>query len=75
VTECFLARACRTGFKRTPTALASELTRLLRPQVFEDNIPAISLYRKFGFIEEGRKRKAIKTNNGYKDIILMGKFL
>lgn len=43
-------------------------------EVFEDNTPAISLYKKFGFIEEGRKRKAIKTNEGYKDIILMGRF-
>ena len=44
-------------------------------EVFEDNAPAILLYKKFGFIEEGKKRKAIKTNEGYKDIILMGRFL
>lgn len=44
-------------------------------EVFEDNISAIALYNKLGFIEEGRKRKAIKTNEGYKDIILMSKFL
>lgn len=43
-------------------------------EVFEDNVPAISLYKKFGFIEEGRKRKAIKTGETYKDIILMGRF-
>lgn len=43
-------------------------------EVFEDNTPAISLYKKFGFVEEGRKRKAIKTNNGYTDIILMARF-
>lgn len=34
----------------------------------------ILLYKKFDFIEEGRKRKAIKTNEGYKDMILMGRF-
>lgn len=44
-------------------------------EVFEDNIPAIALYKKFGFIEEGRKRKAVKINEGYKDIIIMGRFL
>jgi RimJ/RimL family protein N-acetyltransferase len=44
-------------------------------EVFEDNEPAISLYKKFGFLEEGRKRKAIKTNETYKDIFLMGRFL
>ena len=44
-------------------------------EVFEDNTPAILLYKKFGFIEEGKKRKAIKTNEGYKDIILMSRFL
>jgi RimJ/RimL family protein N-acetyltransferase len=43
-------------------------------EVFEDNTPAILLYKKFGFVEEGRKRKAIKTNNGYKDNILMARF-
>ncbi|MGH4122824.1 MAG: GNAT family N-acetyltransferase [Clostridium sp.] len=44
-------------------------------EVFEDNTSAIKLYRKFGFIKEGIKRKAIKTNEGYKDVILMGRFL
>ena len=44
-------------------------------EVFADNIPAIGLYKKFGFIEEGRKIKAIKSNEEYKDIILMSKFL
>jgi len=44
-------------------------------EVFSDNTPGISLYKKFGFIEEGRKRKAIKTEDGYRDMILMGKFL
>jgi len=43
-------------------------------EVFEDNFPAISLYEKFGFVEEGRKRKSIKTKDGYKDFILMGRF-
>lgn len=44
-------------------------------EVFENNTRAISLYKKFGFIEEGRKIKAIKSNEGYENIILMCKFL
>lgn len=42
-------------------------------EVFENNTSAIMLYKKFGFIEEGRKRKYIKTNEGYQDMILMGR--
>ncbi len=44
-------------------------------EVFENNTSAIMLYKKFGFVEEGRKRKYIKTNEGYQDMILMGRFL
>lgn len=44
-------------------------------EVFENNISAIMLYKKFGFVEEGRKRKCIKTNDGYQDMILMGRLL
>lgn len=43
-------------------------------EVFEKNTSAIMLYKKFGFIEEGRKRRYIKTNEGYQDMILMGRF-
>ncbi len=41
-------------------------------EVFEDNTSAISLYKSFGFIEEGVKRKAIKKSDGsYHDLLLM----
>jgi len=43
-------------------------------EVFGNNTSAIMLYKKFGFVEEGRKRKNIKTNEGYQDMILMGRF-
>jgi len=43
-------------------------------EVFENNTSAIMLYKKFGFVEEGRKRKNIKTDEGYQDMILMGRF-
>ena len=41
-------------------------------EVFSDNIPAVQLYRKHGFLEEGRKIKARKLDGNYQDIILMG---
>lgn len=45
----------------------------LELEVFSDNLPAIALYKKFGFFEEGRKRKAIKIDGEHKDLIL-GRF-
>ncbi len=44
-------------------------------EVFEENTPAIALYKKFGFIEEGRKNKNIKIKDEYKNTLLMAKFL
>lgn len=44
-------------------------------EVFENNKSALSLYKKFGFIKEGIKVKAIKTKYGYENMILMGRFL
>jgi RimJ/RimL family protein N-acetyltransferase len=45
-------------------------------EVFSDNTNAINLYRSFGFVEEGRKTKAIKINEQtYYDLILMAYFV
>lgn len=44
-------------------------------EVFEENIPAIALYRKFGFIEEGRKNRNIKVKGEYKNTLLLARFL
>ncbi|MFC0524659.1 GNAT family N-acetyltransferase [Pontibacillus salicampi] len=44
-------------------------------EVMEDNHGAIHLYESFGFEEEGRKRKAVKLNRGYQDLILMALFV
>ncbi|PPQ73137.1 hypothetical protein CVT25_010766 [Psilocybe cyanescens] len=41
-------------------------------EVYEGNDRAIVLYKKIGFIEEGRQRKAAWINGGWKDIIQMG---
>jgi ribosomal protein S18 acetylase RimI-like enzyme len=43
--------------------------------VFSTNIPAIKLYKKFGFEVEGVKKKEFKIEGKYVDEICMGKFL
>lgn len=44
----------------------------VRLEVYSKNISAYSLYKKAGFIEEGRKLRAIKTRDEkYDDMILM----
>ena len=40
--------------------------------VLDYNIAAQNLYRKVGFKEEGRKRKAVFKNGEYVDVIVMG---
>ena len=43
--------------------------------VFSTNEPAIELYKKMGFIEEGRKVKEFKVKDSYVDDILMYQFV
>ena len=43
--------------------------------VFESNVKAINLYRKFGFFEEGKRIKSRKIDGIYDNEILMGKFI
>lgn len=44
--------------------------------VLASNEKAIALYKKLGFIEEGRQKNQVKITNGqYEDLIIMGKFL
>jgi ribosomal protein S18 acetylase RimI-like enzyme len=44
-------------------------------EVFENNENAVRLYEKLGFVAEGRRREAIRTPEGYEDVIWMGKLL
>ena len=54
----------------------NENVQCLRLRVFSKNTPAISLYKKCGFVEEGRQLKAIKFADGsYDDMLLMAKYL
>lgn len=51
-------------------AFRKGLTRI-ELEVFAANTRAIALYRKFGFVEEGRKRQARYLDGAYEDAILM----
>lgn len=42
--------------------------------VFGENMPAIALYQKTGFVIEGKKRNAVKINGQYDDLICMALF-
>ena len=43
--------------------------------VFERNERAIRLYKRFGFVVEGRRRKAIYREGEYQDSLMMGLLL
>ncbi|HKX24694.1 MAG TPA: GNAT family N-acetyltransferase [Actinomycetota bacterium] len=43
--------------------------------VYPHNEPAINLYKKFGFVEEGRLIGQSKKSYGYEDEIVMGRWL
>jgi RimJ/RimL family protein N-acetyltransferase len=44
-------------------------------EVFASNAAAVTLYRKLGFREEGRKLKALKRDGAYDDLLVMALFL
>lgn len=55
-------------------AKRSEVVERLELLVFADNAPAIALYKRMGFVEEGRKKKAYKLSDGrYFDELLMAR--
>lgn len=56
-------------------AKANGQTQILHLGVIEDNLNAISLYKKLGFVEIGRYKKFLKINGQYKDEILMNLYL
>jgi RimJ/RimL family protein N-acetyltransferase len=47
----------------------------LELEVFDSNSAARGLYRKLGFVEEGRLRGKRKFNGAYEDLVCMGLFL
>ena len=42
-------------------------------RVYSRNVTAIALYDSVGFVHEGRLRDAIRRDNGYDDILIMGR--
>ena len=37
----------------------------------ENNVRAIALYEKFGFVHEGVKRNAVRVDGAYENVIVM----
>jgi len=54
--------------------LAFDVAKLhtLKLEVFEDNERAIALYKRLGFVEEGRLREFVFREGRWKDVIVMG---
>lgn len=53
-------------------AEANPLIEKIGLAVFSDNLPAINLYRRFGFVEEGRQPRQIKMGpDAYQNLVLM----
>lgn len=69
----------RLGIGTAMVAYLSELARQIGYEqmdleVYDDNLPAIALYQKCGFIGTGRLRNAVRLDNGsYRDYIIMYK--
>ena len=40
-----------------------------------DNLAALELYRRFGFVQEGTRRRGMRVNGEYKDTVAMGLLL
>jgi len=68
------AKGRGTLLTRTALKLAFDSMHLhtLKLEVFDNNKPAIGLYTKMGFKEEGRLREMVHRGGTWKDIIIMG---
>lgn len=56
-------------------AAAHPIISRVELQVFADNARALALYRKHGFVEEGRRRKYMHVGDRYLDDLIMGTFV
>lgn len=67
VREDWQGRGVGTALMRAAIDLAERWLQLRRLEltVYPDNEPAIRLYRKFGFVEEGRMRGYAFRDGGY----------
>ncbi len=53
----------------------NDITEIIHLGVNSNNVNAISLYKKLGFIEIGRYERFFKFNDSYGDEILMNLYL
>lgn len=57
-------------------AAENEIIHYIHLKVMANNDKAIRLYQQFGFLEEGRNKKAVcQSPDNYQDIIIMGKWV
>ena len=54
-------------------AEANAVIRRVELEVYAHNAPALHLYRKFGFAEEGRRRRAYFQHGGFIDAVVMAR--
>ncbi len=75
VHEAYQGQGVGTRLMETLIDLADNWLMLVRVEltVFTDNTRAIHLYKKFGFVEEGIKRKAAIRNGEYADELIMAR--
>jgi L-phenylalanine/L-methionine N-acetyltransferase len=58
--------------QRTISHAKSNGIERIELEVYASNLIAQNLYKKFGFVIEGVKRKGKKINSEYEDVIMMG---
>lgn len=75
VHEAFQGRGIGTALMAAILDLADRWLNLHRVEleVFPDNERALRLYRRFGFVEEGRKRDAVWRDGRYSDLLVMAR--
>jgi putative acetyltransferase len=75
VHDAFAGRGAGQALMRGLLDLADKWIGVLRVdlEVNAENERAIAMYRRFGFVEEGRQTKAYFTDGGYNDAVLMAR--
>jgi len=77
VKKAYWSKGIGTALMEEMLKQASKMPGLekIELSVFADNVRAIALYKKFGFIEEGIERKAYLSDGVYHDEVHMALFL
>jgi len=71
----FHGRGCGVALMKGLLDLADKWIGLVRVdlEASAENTRAIDMYRRFGFVEEGRQKKAYFTDGAYTDAVLMAR--